>query len=192
MNIFELYEELLSEETFSDIYKFLARVPNKMTFGTVYYVSSMNSSMNKNIITANGKEPNPMYDRVTKHTRFSFGWQDTYKRAVERSGVDWELGQRRGEFEKVEGFEVLEKKGDKFYLPIIPQGSNYKLFYNGVDGVREISKEELKPYVKDRISSPSGTEFRLLMLDNIYKLTGGGNVWVNPSFGGTYRGIDRD
>ena len=44
-----------------------------MTNGTAYYVASMDSSMNKFIMDANGsKIPNPMYGRLFKHTRYIF------------------------------------------------------------------------------------------------------------------------
>lgn len=185
----EALEGYLNEERFNDIYGFLDAQPRKMTMGTVYYVASMDSSMNKNIIGPEGKQPNPMYGRVFKHTRFMFRWQDTYKRAIDRTNPEWEMGQRRGEYEKVEGYNMLEKKGDKFYLPIIPTGSEYKYILDG----EEISYEKLKPFLKPSgpSVSSSGVEFRLLMVEKIVKLTGGGNEWVNPDFSGDYRGIGK-
>jgi len=82
----------------------------------------------------------------------------------------------------------LDKKGDKMYLPIIPTGSEYK--YVGIDG-QEISKEELKPYLKPSgpYTPSSGVDFRLLIIDKIAKITGGGNEWVNPDFKGEYKGL---
>lgn len=184
----EMFEAVLNEERFSDLYAFLDAQPRKMTMGTVYYVASMDTSMNKNIVTPEGKVPNPMYGKVFKHTRFMFRWQDTYTRATERINPEHVMGQRSGEYEKVEGYNMLEKKGDKFYLPIIPTGSEYK--YITSDG-QEISKEELKPYLKQSgpYTPSSGVDFRLLIIDKIVKLTGGGNEWVNPDFKGDYKGL---
>jgi hypothetical protein len=183
-------EAILKEETFNDLYKFLDQGPRRMTQGTVYYVASMDSSMNKNLVTPEGKIPNPMYGKLFKHTRFMFGWQDTYKRAIDRKNPEWEMGQRRGDFEKVEGYDMLEKKGDTMYLPIIPTGSEYKLYVMDGDNVSEISREDAKQYLKPTTSGPSsGVDYRLLMVDKIVKLTGGGNVWVNPNFGGQYKGV---
>jgi hypothetical protein len=181
-------EGMLSEAKYTDLYEFLNQEPKKMTMGTAYYVASMDSSMNKNLVTPEGKQPNPMYGKVFKHTRFIFRWQDTYVRAVERTNPEHEMGQRRGEFEKVEGYNMLEKKGDKMYLPIIPTGSEYR--YIGIDG-QEISKEELKPFLKPSgpYAPSSGVDFRLLMVEKIAKLTGGGNEWVNQDFTGEYKGL---
>lgn len=184
----ESLENILNEEKFNDLYAFLDVQPKKMTMGTAYYVASMDTSMNKNIVTPDGKEPNPMYGKVFKHTRFIFRWQDTYKRATERTSPEHVMGQRSGEYEKVEGYDMLDKKGDKTYLPIIPTGSEYK--YVGIDG-QEISKEELKPYLKPSgpYTPSSGVDFRLLIVDKIAKITGGGNEWVNPDFKGNYMGM---
>lgn len=182
----------LEEEKFTDLYQFLDMGQQKMSQGTVYYVSDMNSSMNKNIIDAQGnKVPNPMYGKLFKHTRFMFRWQDTYTRAVERKNPEHQMGQRSGQFDKVTGYEMLEKKGDVLYLPIIPTGSEAQ--YSIMDGgqMKPISKEEIKPYLKPSgpSSSGSGIDFRLLMLSKIAKITGGGNVWVNPEFSGEYMGL---
>jgi hypothetical protein len=184
----ESLENILNEERFNDLYAFLDAQPRKMTMGTAYYVASMDTSMNKNIVTPEGKQPNPMYGKVFKHTRFMFRWQDTYKRATERTNPEHVMGQRSGEYEKVEGYDMLEKKGDKFYLPIIPTGSEYKFIT--IDG-QEISKEELKPFLKPSgaPSPSSGVDFRLLIVDKIAKITGGGNEWVNPDFKGDYMGM---
>lgn len=187
----ESLDRIINEERYNNLYDFLDQAIGKMTFGTAYYISSMNSSMNKNLVTPDGKIPNPMYDKIFKHTRYNFRWQDTYKRATERSNPEYVLGQRRGEYEKVEGYDVLEKKGDRLYLPIIPTGSEYKLYVMDGGEMTEISKEEAKQYLKPSgpYGSPSGVDFRLLAVDNIIKLAGGGNQWVNSEFKGQWGGI---
>jgi hypothetical protein len=101
------------------------------------------------------------------------------------------MGKRSGEFEKVEGYDVLEKKGDNTYLPIMPTGSeaSYSVLENGE--FKPIDKEMVKKYLRPSgaSSGDSGVDFRLLIVDKIAKLTGGGNVWINPNFKGSYMGI---
>ena len=98
---------------------------------------------------------------------------------------------RSGEFEKVEGYDVLEKKGDNTYLPIMPTGSeaSYSVLENGE--FKLIDKEMVKKYLRPSgpSSGGSGVDFRLLIVDKIAKLTGGGNVWINPNFKGSYMGV---
>jgi len=184
--------QMLQEETYSDLYQFLDQNPRKMTFGTVYYVASMDSSMNKFMLDADGnKIPNPMYGKLYKHTRYNIRWQDTYGRAVERKNPEHEMGKRSGEFEKVEGYDVLERKGDTLYLPILPTGSEagYTVLVNGK--MEPISKEEAYKYLRPSkpSGSGSGVDFRLLMVSKIAKLSGGGNVWINPDFKSSYMGV---
>ena len=181
---------LLKEERYNDLYEFLDQGVKKMTSGTVYYVSDMNSSMNKFMLDDEGnKIPNPMYGKIFKNTRFMFGWKDTYGRAVERKNPEHEMGKRSGEFEKIDGYDMLEKKGSSVYLPIIPTGSEAS--YTILDGgeMKPIDKETVYKYLRPSNSSGgSGVDFRLLIVDKIAKLTGGGNVWVNPNFKGSYMG----
>ena len=182
---------LLKEERYNDLYEFLDQGIKKMTSGTVYYVSDMNSSMNKFMLDDDGnKIPNPMYGKIFKNTRFMFGWKDTYVRAVERKNPEHEMGKRSGEFEKIDGYDMLEKKGDNIYLPIIPTGSeaSYTILVNGE--MRPIDKETVYKYLRPSNSyGGSGVDFRLLIVDKIAKLTGGGNVWINPNFKGSYMGV---
>jgi hypothetical protein len=183
--------QMLQEEKFNDLYAFLDQNPKKMTIGSAYYVADLNSSMNKFMLDDEGnKIPNPMYGKLYKHTRFMFRWQDTYGRAVERKNPEHQMGQRSGSFEKVEGYDVLERKGDALYLPIMPTGSQAE--YSVMEGGKmvPIGKEEVYKYLRPSkpSSSGSGVDFRLLMVGKIAKLTGGGNVWVNPDFGSSYMG----
>lgn len=183
--------DLIKEETYNDLYEFLNQGFRKMTNGTAYYVSSMDSSMNKNIIDSETGEkvPNPMYGKIYKHTRFMFPWLDTFSRAKERKGLGSEVGQRSGEFEKVEGYDMIEKGKNGLYLPILPTGSEYKYAIMEGDDFVEIDKDEVKKYLRPSGASTSGAPaFRLLLVNNIAKLTGGGNIWVNPDFGFKYIG----
>lgn len=190
----EALTEMLNEEKYNDIFEFLGQGFGKMTQGTAYYVSSMDSNMNKNLVNPDTGEkgPNPMYGKLFKHTRFMFGWGDTYGRARERKGIEGELGKRSGDYEKVSGYENvgLETGKNGLYLPILPTGSEYK--YAVMDGGSfvEIDKEEAKKYLRPSGGSFSteGPNFRLLLVQNIVKLTGGGNIWVNPEFKFDYIG----
>ena len=185
--------QMLQEETFNDLYQFLDQGQQKMSQGSAYYVSDMNSYMNKFILDDGGnKIPNPMYGKLFKHTRFMFKWQDTYSRAVERKNPEHEMGKRSGEFARVDGYDMLEKKGESMYLPIIPTGSEAS--YSVLDGgeMRKINYFEAESYLRPRSSGGSGgsgVDFRLLIIDKIVMLTGGGNKWVNPNFKGKYMGI---
>ena len=60
---------MLKEETFNDLYQFLDQGQQKMSQGTAYYVSDLNSSMNKFMMDDEGnKIPNPMYGTIQEHT----------------------------------------------------------------------------------------------------------------------------
>lgn len=183
--------QMLQEETFNDLYAFLDQGQQKMSQGTAYYVSDLNSSMNKFMVDDSGnKIPNPMYGKLFKNTRFMFRWQDTYGRAVERKNPEHQMGQRSGEFEKVDGYDMLEKKGESMYLPIIPTGSeaSYTVLEDGE--MKVIDKEVVYKYLRpSKPSGGSGVDFRLLIVDKIAMLTGGGNKWVNPNFKGSYMGV---
>jgi hypothetical protein len=167
-----------------------------MTQGTAYYISDMDRNMNKNIINpeTGEKMPNPMYGKLFKHTKFMFPWLDTYRRAQERKGITSEPGERRGTYERLEGFEMLETGKSGLYLPIFPTGSEY--VYAVIEGGKfvEFPKEEAKKYLAVRDSSsrsfgdPDKVPVRQLIIDRTVKITGGGNVWVNPEMKFNYIG----
>lgn len=187
--LLENHTSILNEDAYQDLFEFLDNKVQPMSMGTAYYVASLDSSMNKRLAD---KSPNPMYGRVFKNTRFMFRWKDTFKRALERSGEDREVGMRSGQFEKVEGYEMLERGRSGLYLPILPTGSEYELSYIDDSGkLVPISREEVKPYLKPprpRPEGPSSPSFRLLIVDKIAKIAAGGNTWNNPNFKGTYLG----
>ena len=188
-----LRESLLTEETFTDLFQFLEQDPRKMTMGAAYYVADMNGSMNKNMLDAEGnKVANPMYGKIYKHTLFRFRWADTYSRAMEKANPEHVMGQRSGSYEKVQGYDVLEQGKSGLYLPIIPTGSNAK--YTVFEGGKHvpIDYEDVKKYLRPVSSSMGGDDnkpkFRPLIVDKIYRISGGGNIWVNPNFKGQYMG----
>jgi hypothetical protein len=56
--------------------------------------------------------------------------------------------------------------------------------------MKPIDKETVYKYLRpSKPSGGSGVDFRLLIVDKIAKLTGGGNVWINPQFKGSYMGV---
>lgn len=178
-------EGLLSEENFTDLFNFLEQDPRKMGGASVMYVNLV--AMNKNYINpeTGEKEPNPMWGKIYKHTRFMFRWEDTYGRAVERENPEHEMGQRSGTYEKIDGYDMLEQGKSGLYLPIIPTGSEstYSISEDGKSH-EPISYEEIKPYMKEYKPSTggSGVKFRPLIVDRIAKIKAGGNEWNNPNF----------
>jgi hypothetical protein len=196
MRIQKILEELVSEgilkeERHTDLFEFLAQGFGKMTQGTAYYVASMDNSMNKNLVTPEGKIPNPMYGKLYKHTMFMFPWLDTYRRAQERKGLDTDPGQRRGTYERLEGFDMLETGKSGLYLPIYPTGSQYVFAVMEGGKFVEFPKEEAKQYLKPSDGSafsPDKVPVRQLIIDRTAKITGGGNEWVNPDFRLNYIG----
>lgn len=183
--------KILTEETYNDLFKFLEQDPRSMTQGSAYYVHSMDSYMNKNIIGSDGlKVPNPMYGKLYKNTRFMFKWEQTYNKAMSRVNPEHVMGKRSGNYEKIDGYSVLESGKSGLYLPIVPTGSE-SLFSVLEDGKFSlIDKAEAYKYLRPISggSVGSGVDFRPLIIDRVYKLTGGGNVWINPNFKLQYLG----
>ena len=182
-------QNLLKEEKINDFFEFLSKNPAKTSGAAVYYTAP--APMNKNILDTDGnKKPNPMYGKLFKNTMILFRYGDTYKRAVERSGVDHEFQKRRGDFEKVEGFDVLETGKNGLYLPVLPTGSNYNFSVRDENGNwTPIEKEEAKKYLAPyNNNSANKTQFRVLLVSNIAKISAGGNTWNNPDFQYEYLG----
>jgi hypothetical protein len=191
--LYEGDEDMLFEERFNDLFKFLdAKDPQKMSQGNAYYTAPLGSSyMNKYVKDEEGnKTLNPYYGRILKHTVFMFGWADTYKRAEERrTGGDVELGARSGQYDKVKGYDVLEEGKNGYYLPILPTGSEYSFTYVDDNGNQEpIEKEEVKKYTKPPRPSDGKSKFRPLMINRISKIKAGGNEWINPKAEFEYMG----
>lgn len=189
-----LREQFVNEETYTnDIEKFLDQDPKKMTTGTAYYISSMDSSMNKFITDDNGnKIENPMYGKVFKHTRFIFKWHDTYERAMKRVNPNYIAGERRGEYKPVEGYDMLESGKSGLYFPIVPTGTEYNLVLCD-GGCKVVDKSVIRPYLKPSTGSNWSDEgkqqYRQLILDRAVKITGGGNEWINNNLKSQWLGI---
>lgn len=190
-----LRENFVVEARYSnDIRKFLDQDPRLMTVGTAYYISSMNEYMNKNVIDKFSKKvPNPMYDKIFKHTRFIFGWKDTYERAMKRINPDYVVGPKKGNYKPVQGYDMLESGKNGFYFPIIPTGTEYVYVICGASGCKVASKNEVKPFFKETNKSYWAAEgkapFRQLIVDRAVKITGGGHEWVNDKIKSKWLGI---
>jgi len=184
--LYEGDKDMLFEERFNDLFKFLdAKDPQKMSQGNAYYTAPLGDSyMNKYVKDEEGnKKLNPYYGRILKHTRFMFGWADTYKRAEERrTGGDVELGARSGQYDKVKGYDVLEKGKSGHYLPILPTGSDEYTFTCVDDNGNQepIEEEKFQEYMKPPRPSNGKSKFRPLIINRISKIQAGGNKWINP------------
>jgi hypothetical protein len=190
-----LIENFVTEARYSnDIRKFLDQDPRLMTVGTAYYISSMNDYMNKTVIDKFGKKvPNPMYDKIFKHTRFIFGWKDTYERAMKRINPDYVVGPKSGNYKPVQGYDMLESGKNGLYFPIVPTGTEYVYVICGASGCKVASKNEVKPFFKETNKSYWSAEgkapFRQLIVDRAVKITGGGHEWVNDKIKSKWLGI---
>jgi hypothetical protein len=189
-----LREEFVNEARFtSDIYEFLDQDPKRMTTGTAYYISSMDSYMNKFMVDEFGnKVPNPMYGKIFKHTRFIFGWKDTFERAAKRINPNYVSGERFGDYKPVEGYDMLESGKSGLYFPIIPTGTEY--VYVICDGAcRVADKNEVKKYLRPSDGSnwvnDGKPAYRQLIVDRAVKITGGGHEWVNDKLKSKWLGI---
>ena len=182
-------KQYLMESKIDDFFNFLEKDPKKNTIAYVYYTNLV--KVNKTFLNDKGeKQSNPMDGKLYKNTMFSFRFGDTYSRAVERDNPEHEMGKRSGTFDKIEGYSVVESGKNGLYLPILPLGSKATYSINDNGNWKVVDKEEIRKYLPpSKPSAPaSGVAFRLLKLDNIYMLRGGGNEWVNPNFQLKYSG----
>lgn len=178
--------ESVEKKEIDDFFNMLEIDPKKNTFAYVYYVAPFDSSMNKTLSINGEKTKNPMYGKIFKNTVYQFNYGKTYKEAIAKKNPDWEIQKRRGNYEKVGGYSVLEfGKDGKLILPITdPIVKHYSyIYYDGLE-LKPITKEELKPYLPDRkpYEGGSGVAFRNLNVDRIYRLSAGNARWVNKYF----------
>jgi hypothetical protein len=182
-------ESLLKEEQIDDFFHFLERNPKKGSFSYVYYTRPL--AVNKSFIDIDGdKKPNPYYDKIFKHSRYRFSFEQLYSDTVAKKNPEYIGGERRGNYEKVSGYEYLESGKSGLYLPIIPTES--KSTYSVIEDTGEnkiVNYEDLKLYLKPpSTSTGSGVKYLQLKVDNIAKISAGGNTWKNPNFKYEYLG----
>lgn len=190
-------------EKVNDFFKFLDNDPQKQSNASVQYISKLDRNLAK-------PKSNSMFGRFIKLTRYGFGWEETYKDKVERDNPEWELQQRKGGYEKMEGGygNVMERdrSGDEV-LPIVPRNPRSIILVLGEDGsVSEIIKpkelqEKYGEYFQPSFFTPrdfskgSGVDFRPLKLYAINRIAAGGEEWINPKLKSEfekYRGYFKD
>ena len=183
-----LNETYLNEESINDFFGFLEQDPKKGSFSHVYYTYPI--KVNKFIKDAETgeKTPNPMFDKLFKTTQIVFNFEDTYKKGIERweekSGEQHVPGERSGDYEKVQGYSVIETGKNGLYFPVLPKNQK-TISYSVLDdsGARnEISKEEAIKYIPQRKQYDAPVQYRQLIVDRISKISAGGNTWDNPNF----------
>jgi hypothetical protein len=177
---------LIKEEKIDDFFHFLERNPKKGSFAYVYYTRPL--AVNKSFFDIDGeKKPNPYYDKILKHSRYRFSFEQLYAETMAKKNPEYaeqERGDRRGQYEKVAGFDYLEMGKSGLYLPIMPTETKSTYSVKEPNGENKIvSYEDLKLYLKPPSSSSgSGIKYLQLIVDNIAKISAGGNTWVNPNF----------
>lgn len=191
-------ENLVTEDNYSDLFKFLEQDPKKMTGANAGYTSPV--KMNKTYINpeTGQKEPNPMAGKIFKNQRYKFRWEDTYSKSVNRTNPEHEMGQRSGNYEKIQGYDILENGKSGLYLSIVPtnvdEANKTAVFGYSEDGGKNqthISKDDFRQYLPPPTEykpNPSGTDFRPLIIDRTSFIKAGGNVWNNPNTHVTYIG----
>jgi hypothetical protein len=188
-------EALINEVEVDDFFNFIERDPRLNTFSYVYYASTLDRFLAK-------RTSNPFVGRFIKLSRYKFMFGQTYVRATEIKNPEWIVQQRSGEYQKVQGYNVLETdKGGNLGLPIVPLETKSKILFVGDGGkVHEIEKNQLLTWAresgyeqffipsfwaeKDPEAPPtgSGIPYRALKLDSIYRIAAGGAEWRNPHF----------
>lgn len=191
---------ILNEELYNDLFEFLAQEPKKSTQASVQYVYSLNDQLRipegtKRMKGVKGAMSNPMWDKLFKHCYYKFNWAATYQRVAELKGIELNPDAvRRGEYEKIEGFDILLSGKNGLYLPVIPTGQSSKFAILEDSQFVEVPKEEAYSYLKPYKPSDKPTvPYRNLVvtLENekyIVKISAGGNEWVNPEFTYNYIG----
>ena len=179
-------ENIISEETIDDFYNFIETDPRKCTYASLQYMHIYNTGLSK-------PKNNPFYNKFIKITNFQFKWGSTYKDVVTRTNPDWEFQKRKGEYEKIQGYSVLERdaNGDEV-LPItnpsvLGESIIIVLDENNNEKERFPSKELKERYGEHFQNSAfkpkvyaSGSAQLPLKVKSILKIKAGGKEWTNP------------
>jgi hypothetical protein len=181
---------IIKEEAIDDFFHFLEQNPKKGSFAYVYYTRPL--TLNKSFFDIDGeKKPNPYYGKIFKHSRYRFSFEQLYADTVAKKNPEYVGGQRKGNYEKVQGFNYLESGKSGLYLPIIP--TETKSTYSIIEPSGEnkvVDYEDIKLYLKPPSTSSGGSGVKVLQLivDKIAKISAGGNTWINPNFEYEYLG----
>ncbi len=178
----KVIKKQLNEETINDFFNFLEQDPQKKSFAYVYYTAPV--TLNKNYDAGDGlKTPNPMYGKIFKNQQFKFNYGATYKEAVLKQNPEHEFKDRKGNYEKVQGFDVLEMGKSGLYLPIIPIASKSTYSIKNDDGSwQEVNFEDVKQYFPEPRPKRDTPPTKQLIVDRIARISAKGNVWTNPHF----------
>ncbi len=176
------------ENNVDDFFKFVENDPRLNSFAYVYYTSTLDTYLAK-------KSSNPMVGKFIKNTRYKIMFGQTYKRAVEIKNSDYILQGRKGEYTKVQGYNILEfDKSGKLVLPIVPLETKYEILVLGDNGeiidkfnkMQELTTKYgqyfMPSFFGEKQPTSSGSEFRALKVDSISKIAAGGATWTNPNF----------
>lgn len=169
-----------------DFFYFIENDPRLNTFSYVYYTSLLDRGLAK-------KSTNPMVGKFIKNTRYKFSFGQTYGRAVEIKNPEHEMQQRKGDYDKVDGYKVLETdRNGNLVLPIVPLQTKSNILVLDESGnlkekiessqIQEKYGHFFQPSFFNRSGSSSGVDFRPLKVDSISKISAGGAVWENPNF----------
>lgn len=186
MGLHESY--VISEvEKVDDFFNFVEKDPRLNTWAFVYYTSNLDAYLAK-------RSSNPMVGKFLKSTRYKIMFGQTYKRATELKNPEYVVQQRKGGYEKIQGYNILEfDKSGNLVLPIIPLESRYVIVVMGDGGVQDKFQRTyelqekygqffIPSFFGERGAPASGTEFRALKVDSISRISAGGAVWDNPNF----------
>lgn len=165
-----------------DFFNFLEVDPKHGTFAYAEYVAPV--SLNKTYVEDGVKMLNPLYGKLYKYSKFKFNYGEVYAEAMKKRDPEYTPGVRRGKYEKLQGYDVLESGKSGLYLPIHPKGSTPTAYIVEENGKYiKKSKEEIAKYLKPVSSfDPEALQRRQLIVDRIYKLTASGAEWKNPNF----------
>lgn len=187
-----------TRKAINDFFNLLETDPKKGTFATLYY-TALYRPFNKFYKDEKGdKQRNPYHGTVYKHQWVRFNYGETYVAALERRNIKavqkggeiWVLQKRKGEFEKVDGYDLIEitPKGELNFPVIVKDSDAYYTIVDGDGNHKPIEFGEFEEYMRPPSKSGSGIDFRNFLVDKIYKLRAGGKEWINPHFKETYMG----
>ena len=194
-------EKAKDESEPKDFYKFSEKKPKRGQVATLTYFSSLDRYLAK-------PKNNPMVGRFIKITKYRFNWEQTYEDAIKAWDPNYVIQQRKGKFDKVEGYEKfleLNSRGQES-VRILPKSSRYMIIVldeNGdvqdtvfsYDVLKEKYGEFFKPSFfngkrKEPVLNSEGVPkpaFRPLVLTSTYNIKGGGENWINPNLDSKYK-----
>lgn len=173
----------LTEENINDFFNFLEQDPQKKSFAYVYYTSPV--KLNKSYFDENGvRQLNPMFGKLYKNQQIKFNYGAAYKEAMLKQNPEHEFKARRGEYEKIQGYDVLDTGKSGLYLPVMPLSNKSSYSIQNEDGSwSPVEFDAIKQYFPpQRESIPGAPQVRQIIVDRIARISAKGNVWTNQNF----------